>query len=376
MRYIGAFTPQAKPSGNFDLKATIGKVLFSNESCSNLLIKFSSGFNFKLPAGGNRLLCINEQSSNITYSTISQLNVACIDAVDVEVYDPSEEIVESYPSAMTRQTIIGNGVQLGTAANQLINTTTNPGNNVITIRPTDVVVGNTWLADNSGNLLINSDNAGVLTQLLQLIAGVTPKINIAASGVLTEVMDKLQIDNDAFVSGNHALGTGGLLFSTLVGGFGLSVMGQANLDNGKIFTDGLGTIEFGKSAVSVNGSVSGTASLFTPVWGGSLKIAILTMSGYNSVNIPTFLFPSSANFGLFYVGNIGASMTFAWFNGGAIQTVDILTFLGTGGSAGSSGSATNIHGNAIGQLLSVADRVIMGDTGGSSHTASIIFIGV
>jgi hypothetical protein len=242
MRYVGAFTPQAVPSGNFDLTVTQAKVLFSNESCSNLLIKMSSGFSFKLPAGGNRLLCIYEQNSNISYSTLSQLNIPCIDAVDVEVYDLSETIVEVYPTSMARQTTIGNGVQLGTAANQLVNTGNNPGTNIITARPNDVAVGNTWIADNSGNLIINSDNVGALTRLLQLIAGATPKVNISSPGVLTEVFDKLQIDNDAFVNGNHALGTGGLLFSTLANAFGLSITGQSSLDNGAIFTNGSGGI--------------------------------------------------------------------------------------------------------------------------------------
>lgn len=135
------------------------------------------------------------------------------------------------------------------------------------------------------------------------------------------------------------------------------------------------TIEPAKPSTPVNGSVSGTATLFTAVWGASLKIFVLQLVNYNSAGTPTFLFPSSASGGGWHVGNLGASMTWSFFNGGVAQNVSITSALGNTTTAGTSGTASSIHGDSLGQLISTADRVILGSTAAAAHTASIIFIG-
>lgn len=116
-------------------------------------------------------------------------------------------------------------------SNTLINTGNPPLTSVINIQPSDAS-NPTWSADNSGNLTINGDNAGTLTKLLQLIAGVSPAVKLAAVGILVEVLGNLKSD-----------GT-------------LSVVGSSSLDNGGITTNGSGHI----TAVSFNGALLDKAS--------------------------------------------------------------------------------------------------------------------
>lgn len=156
----------------------------------------------------------------------------------------------------------------------------------------------------------------------------------------------------------------------------LSVDGTSSLDNGNITTDGIGTLLFGKASSSVSGSVSGTANIYTPVWGPALKIAIITQNNYNSASTGQMVFPSTMSFGWFYIGTLGSSMTVGFFNGGTQQNVATTTAFG-GAAAGTSGSVSNIHGDSLGQFANTTmDRVVLGTTASAAHTTTMVVIGV
>lgn len=102
----------------------------------------------------------------------------------------------SFPISLNRLSNIGNSLNVGTSANSIVNDGNPVGTQLIESTPTGAA-GSTWLADNTGNLTIKSDNAGVLTTLLQLVAGASPAVNIAASSILTHILGSLQVDSDA-----------------------------------------------------------------------------------------------------------------------------------------------------------------------------------
>lgn len=131
MRYVGAFTPQVAPTGTFNLTTARGKVKFSNESCQNLLITFADGSSDKVPAGFEYLFCITQSGTSITYKTLSSLNIPCIDAVDVTIYDPGEEVPGTYPAPLVRQTIVGNSINLATSTTNLVNDGNPAGTQII-----------------------------------------------------------------------------------------------------------------------------------------------------------------------------------------------------------------------------------------------------
>lgn len=125
-----------------------------------------------------------------------------------------------YPLTLPRLTNIGNSVPLTTSTSQLINNGSAPLSNIITVQPSDVATP-TWLADNSGNFTVKGDNAGTLTTLLQLIAGASPTVKLAAASILVEVLGGLQIDGSiTFPNGNQQTITwnGGGFLSNIQGG--------------------------------------------------------------------------------------------------------------------------------------------------------------
>ena len=131
MRYVGAFTPQALPTGTFDLTAKKGKFVFSNESCQNLVVTFANGFDRKIPAGIASLVCLDQPATLMNWRVISSLNIPCIDAVDIDFYESYEQLPETYPSSLVRQTIVGNSINLATSTTNLVNDGNPAGTQII-----------------------------------------------------------------------------------------------------------------------------------------------------------------------------------------------------------------------------------------------------
>jgi len=68
-----------------------------------------------------------------------------------------------------------------------------PGTQFIEATPSDAA-SSTVVVKNDGTVTINGDNAGVLTTLLQLIAGASPAVKLAAAAVLTEALGNMKVD--------------------------------------------------------------------------------------------------------------------------------------------------------------------------------------
>ena len=320
MRYVGAFTPQSVPTGSFDLTARKGKFVFSDESCNNLVVTFSNGFTRKIPAGIASLVCLDVPGTLITYTTISTLNIPCIDACDIDFYETYETLPETYPSSLVRQTIVGNSLNLATSTTSIVNDGNNPLTQIIEAKPNDALTS-TWQADNSGNLTISGDNGGTLTTLLQLVAGVTPAVKLFASGLTTEVLGNVQID---------------------------------------------GLVQ------TVNGSVSGTVKFYAPIWGDALKIGILLYNNYRDASVRAFNFPSTLNNGVFFTGNwANGTDTETYFHLSVAQSSRVLTALASTG--GTVAAVTNIHQLSVG-FTPTADQIQISTISNARSTVDL-FIG-
>lgn len=227
-------------------------------------------------------------------------------AVLITVYDANEPLPQGHwPVSIPFQTVQGSSTV--TQANSVVNDGNSPGTTFISAQPSDVVgVNPTVTINNDGSILISGDNAGVLTQLLKLVAGASPEVILAASNVLTLLQGTfqtrqyagiqaspqsniaLQVEtNSASQSGvvifpNNATPTAKLL-SILNNVFAhvfdvdylgnITVSGASSLDNGNIATNGSGQLNF-----LAPGEVSPGQCIYVDT-GGQLHITGLSSTG-------------------------------------------------------------------------------------------------
>ena len=97
-------------------------------------------------------------------------------------------------TSLSRMNNIANPVSTSvTSTNSIVNSGNPPGTSIISATPSDAASA-TWTADTSGNLTVKGDNSGTLTTLIQLIAGASPSVKLAAAAVLTEALGNLKVD--------------------------------------------------------------------------------------------------------------------------------------------------------------------------------------
>lgn len=183
--------------------ARTGGIVIWNESNISLNLTFQDGTTMYLPGWYHRHKC--GYAGDITWALRTTLNSPNppTSEVIVEMYTSGEHFPSDGP--IVRQTN-GSAAAQVTSTNQIVNTGNPPLTNIITAQPNDATA-QTWLADTSGNLLIRSDNAGALTNLLQLVAGVGPEVIIAAASVITQIAGAMTVGSDVTVTG-HVDATG------------------------------------------------------------------------------------------------------------------------------------------------------------------------
>jgi hypothetical protein len=214
MNPIQSFDPIANPSGIITTNG-INKneqLLIFNSSLACLQLTFADKTNDILPPSWCRDWIKSSPMGNIQYKTLFTLPIEGqpISKLYGTLYEPDEH-VSSVNGPLQYVYIVGNSGGIPVTNNTLSNTGNNPGTNVITVQPSDATQP-TVILDNSGNFTIKSSIAGVLTNLLQLIAGASPEVIIAASTIITQILGNLQ------------------------------VIGSSSLDDGNIISDGLGTL--------------------------------------------------------------------------------------------------------------------------------------
>ena len=129
------------------------------------------------------------------------------------------------------------------------------------------------------------------------------------------------------------------------------------------------------NATTVNGSVSGSVTFSTPIWGPAFKIGLISMANYQNANTVLFTFPSTFARGV-YISGDETSVTPAnfWQINGSNVTTTVITGLASGG--GSSTTVTSFHQNSIGTIATTIGSLLIGNTAGLTYNSAIFFVGV
>jgi hypothetical protein len=164
--------------------------------------------------------------------------------------------------------------------------------------------------------------------------------------------------------------------------------GSLVLNNGKWNQDGTlstsGVIQPNAPVAKVvNGSVSGSVSFYTPIWGSGLKVLYVTLNALNSATVSQFYTPTdAAGLGLTFTHFFGvmnndgsATSSIQFIGNGTTQNASQITTLGGAAAGSDSNNATthpmsliSIHGTTV-------DTIQINATGGSGLFGEILLIG-
>jgi hypothetical protein len=314
---VTSFNPTTDTSTSFTAPnaAGNGALVFFNESNISLDLTFADGTSMYLPAWYHRHKCGATGSVNIQWDIhqILNQNNPPISEVVVEAFDAGETFPADGP--LVRATNVGNTTPLSSSTTAIANTGNPPGQAIITAQPSDAASA-TWSADNSGNLVIKGDNAGTLTTLLQLIAGASPAVKLAAASVSTEVLGDLQLDGQLLgpaSSDTVVKVASAKQFQVWIGGVEYLL-----LTTGNLHIDSLGCVcnnlqlpvgrlnAFNTGTVTTSGTVTVTHGLgATP----AAVLACVTTSG-SSATLSAYSY-TSTQFTL--LNGSGISMTIRWW---------------------------------------------------------------
>lgn len=179
MQIVATFDPTAAPSGSFNSQSYDGcKLVIMNESRANIIFNFSNGQQSYVPANDKRAYSLTGIMSmpdpNISWTQNSLLtNGQTINQVTVELFQPSEELPEQYPSPVIRQTNI-----VGTLTASLLQLFgANPLTPVIEVGAN---ANNLYAEMDAGGQLALNSGANFLSPTLQIVPYPT---NLVSSGV-------------------------------------------------------------------------------------------------------------------------------------------------------------------------------------------------
>lgn len=305
-------TPGSSASVQLPDPPTIQALVISNKSQLDLLVSgLTSGGSKWLPAGiqdifyndGGNQGFLGIQSFNTANLPITQTSV-----VLATVYRTNEKIQQgSWPTSIPTQVVNTNAVSAST--DKIDNQGNPPFTQFINVIPNDTSTV-TWYADTGGNLVIQSDLAGVIVTLLKLVAGSNPQVLLGALSALTEVVGDLKVDGNVTVAGGAIYSPGGV--NTIMA-FDNTITRLQATSEIRLQVPGGST----RMTVDTSGIVNFNSGISLPT-GGLLRDSIFTGTGSG-----TFAHGLSAIPGIILaIGQSGSTATFGYTNANA-STVDI-----------------------------------------------------
>lgn len=323
---------------------------------------------------GRRFNASDGNAGQIIITPINNNNVSGTGVVNIMVYNRGDVIPPgTFPVAIPTQTV--------QAKVSSVNTLSDEGR---AVGSETIDIGDTNFSKlidifNDGHGIWNVDQSNVKHQVLLWSASGNPLV-IGQSGDTVPFNGAVTIAQTLGITG-VTTATGGVNVNTIrdnVAGnsqIALSnISPQVTINNDEAVS---GIIEPNKGASqTTNGSVGGSVSFFTPIWGTGLKILIVQMNNWNSVNPATFIFPSgNIGWGMFFCGPLFTTMNVTLQNGASAQTIKHLTGLGASNTSGNDSAQTAFNGDNIGtfSLPAGCDRIVIGsNTGATSATLVII----
>ncbi len=367
-----------------------------NDSGSGLLLQFLPSTNSDyLPAGGWRTIVIEPDDTFFTWTVVYTLPNPPVSLLLPVYYTPGE-IVPDVGQLGNSPVGIGGSVQT-TSIQTLTNDGNAAGTQIIEAKQAGSS-GSNVSVDNSGNVILQQFVSSVLTTIFQTIAGAATNasnVKLSDTNHQTEILGTLLADSHIIIPNAttmQAKDSGGTVrdILKLFSDNDLYLIATPANGNAKVsnsaqsaaiatFNDTAGlALNVGQFApnmgalATVNGNVSGTVTLFTPIWGSALKVLIVSFNGFNdTLGFSTTLPSPAISRGFYACGNIGTATCGMW-NNGVAQTLSQISAIGTG--AGSSVGTTTAKANSIGQLVSGANQ--FNASNGNFGTTVFILIGV
>lgn len=155
------FDPTTKLSGQFNWYGGDGtNLIVINESNQNIFLGFSGGQKSYVPANDRRRYFLTgimaQVQGTATWTTQTNItNANSINQVVVEVYEPGENVPETYPSPLIRQTNLGSGLT-NVIASAVVNDNNAAGFELVEGQVTGDGVGSAVILTNDGNLALGN----------------------------------------------------------------------------------------------------------------------------------------------------------------------------------------------------------------------------
>lgn len=155
-------------------------------------------------------------------------------------------------------------------------------------------------------------------------------------------------------------------------GGALHLKDNAGNVNAIMYNDG--TLSSNKTVDTRTGTVGGTVTFSTPIWGSALKVGMVNFGTYQSASVQVFTFPSTIGRGFYIIGDMGsATPSFNWLLNGALISSTVISALATAG--GTSSSQTIFHHNSIGTIVSSVNQLSI-PTNAVNAQGTLLFAGI
>ncbi len=370
MDIVAQFDPSIQPIPNVNANIPHnGKIVFYNESNIGLKLTFSDGVTDILAPWTAQVYCLGAIPSPQIQFAQAYVLVSTGAPVSLVIgirYMPNEKVHGTFPIALARQTNVGNAINTVTTTNQV----TNDGNPIVTTFIEATQVGNA----SGSNVAMGNDGSFAFAQFvssayqmyLQGVPGATPNLRYGKK-LIVQAVD----NNGANNSNILGIDSGGNLFlqnhstnnQTVI--YDKNGNAIATFDANKCI-DAIGTTQ------SVNGDTSGSMSI-DEVWTGTIKIVQLRQNNYRQAGAAQLVTLKNAFTFLAGIFNFGcAGIVVA--TGNVIANIGEVTW-GTGTSAGSNASTTQMQIDCAGFSSGAFTQVGSNGGAGVAHTGIAFYIG-
>lgn len=417
-----SFDPSTTASGTFNTNLPVnGKFVVFNESNIGLTLTFDDGSTQYSPAGIAMIFEQPTPSPNVSWTQKSVLSGSTpLSKVTIECYQPSEPIIGVYPMNVEHQTFVGNTVTTSQGSTLSIVNDGNASGTQLIESTASGSPGSNIIAQVQGLIEVLQWANGSLTQIFKTDPGASSVVKLGNTGLLTEVLGNLQVDQALSTSGKATLNSaevsntlkvdstsefvGNVTFDANPilsnaeslqakdsGGTARTVLQVDSGNNTQLFgVTGTDKVQFlssggslaalfdlvnkclnlSTSSTVINGGSAGSATHWMPLQGSALKMVIVMENGFQTgASNQDYTFPTAfTNGAYFWTGSV---VTWSFLNNGSVQSCNVVTALGTGTFQ------STVTGYTFGNLApTVPFNGIRHNSGaGSQHSGWIIIIG-
>lgn len=371
MDVVATFDPSLALQGTFNSGLTNnGKIVVYNESNIGLQLQFANGETDYLGPWLAQSYHLSDISSSVVqwtqlFTLASNLSVP-VSKVIVVRYQPFEKIIGTFPTALVRQTNIGNAVQSMTSTNQVTNDGTPAPFYFIESTQQGNTGGPNVQIGNDGSYLYAQWVSSIYSILEQLVPGANPVLKWGPKLIL------------------QALDNSGANLSNIFGvdGSGNTFIQSHKTNNKTVIYDKNGValltvngatqgLEIPTSAASITGTTAGSAQLYMPFTGAFFKLAILVFAGYQNNSVTEQTIPLPVAF--------GARCNWLAGNGKPVRPYLSGTALTNKVNVNNNGTATQgntVNSNNMGEIIQGFDALGLGTSEVSAASAIYLFVGL